>query len=290
MSRSHRTRSLALATLVVALVLALALSLRGGSGAGTAFAAAAPAHRLMPSRPPTGRSRSPAPAMSSCSPTRRGRERHRARQRRHERCRPGRRLGQDEGRPRRRCARSTRSSSTDDDLVTDGVNTSRDWEHEGRFVSDQSLSVTIHDPARSGAVIAAATAAGADSVDGPSFSLAEQSAAYRDALRARSPTRARRPMPPPQAMGVKILGTTTISESSSGGGPIMYARRRAPRKAASSAPPVQIGPVTVSAQVTVTFVYDASGRPLTAASPRARARRLTSRSAARGSLVRPAAR
>ena len=76
------------------------------------------------------------------------------------------------------------ASSADADLVTQGVSTSRDWEHEGRFVSDQSLSVTIHDPARSGAVIAAATAAGADSVDGPSFSLDQQSAAYRDALRS----------------------------------------------------------------------------------------------------------
>ena len=54
-------------------------------------------------------------------------------------------------------------------------------------------------------------------------------------------------------MGVHILGTSTISESSGGGGPIMYAAEAA--KASDSAPPVQVGPVTVSAQVTVTFVY-----------------------------------
>ncbi len=62
-------------------------------------------------------------------------------------------------------------------------------------------------------------------------------------------------------MGVKILGTTTISENSGGGGPIMYAAADAAGKAASSAPPVQIGPVTVSAQVTVTYVYDAPAGP-----------------------------
>jgi uncharacterized protein YggE len=150
---------------------------------------------------------------------------------------------------------------SDADLVTDGVSTGRDWEHEGRFVSDQSLSVTIHDPARSGVVIAAATAAGADSVNGPSFSLEQQSAAYRDALRSALADARSKADAAAAAMGVKILGTTTISENSGGGGPIMYAAADAAGKSASSAPPVQIGPVTVSAQVTVTFVYDAPAGP-----------------------------
>ena len=106
----------------------------------------------------------------------------------------------------------------DADLETQGVNTSRDWEHEGRFISDQSLSVTIHDPARSGEVMAAATKAGADSVDGPSFSLAEQSAAYRDALRSALADARSKADAAAAAMGV------TSS-----------ARRRSPRTAAAAA-------------------------------------------------------
>ena len=113
----------------------------------------------------------------------------------------------------------------DADLETQGVSTSRDWEHDGRFLSDQSLSVTLHDPARSGTVIAAATAAGADSVDGPSFSLAEQSAAYRDALRSALADARSKADAAAAAMGVHILGTSTISESS-GGGPDHVRRGR----------------------------------------------------------------
>jgi uncharacterized protein len=256
--RSHRIRFLSLVTLVVALVLALALSLRGGSGPESAFAAAAaaPGDAIAPDQRTltfggsgdvelqpdtalvnvsvhgTGSSSDAAQAVASDKMT--------------------------------AVLAALRALDTvklsDDDLVTQGVSTGRDWEHEDRFVSDQSLSVTIHDPARSGVVIAAATAAGADSVDGPSFSLEQQSAAYRDALRSALADARSKADAAAAAMGVKILGTTTISESSGGGGPVMYAADAA-GKSASSAPPVQIGPVTVSAQVTVTFVYDAPAGP-----------------------------
>jgi len=141
------------------------------------------------------------------------------------------------------------------DLATQGVTTSRDWEHEGRDLSDQSLGITLHDPAKAGVVIAAATAAGADSVDGQSLSLDEQSAAYRDALRGALADARSKADAAAAAMGVKILGTSTIVENSGGGGPIMYAADAA-AKSSGSAPPVKIGPVTVSAQVTVTYIYD----------------------------------
>jgi uncharacterized protein len=254
MPHPYRIRSLALVALVIALSLALALSLRGGSGSGTAFAAAtaAPGSAIAPSdrtltfggsgqvelQPDTavigvsvhgdGTSSDDAQAVAS--------EKMKA------------------VLAALRSLDSVHIAAAD--LETRGVNTSPDWEHEGRFVSDQSLSVTLHDPAQAGEVMAAATKAGADSVDGPSFSLAEQSAAYRDALRSALADARSKADAAAAAMGVHILGTTTISESNGGGGPIMYAADAA-GKAASSAPPVQIGPVTVSAQVTVTFAYDA---------------------------------
>jgi uncharacterized protein len=254
--RSHRIRSLSLLALAVALVLALAL--RGGSGPQAAFAAAAaaPGDAIAPDQRTLTFSGSgdvdlqPDTALVSVSVHGSGDTSDAAQG-----------VASDKMTAVLAALRALDAVKlTDDDLVTDGVSTGRDWEHEGRFTSDQSLSVTIHDPARSGAVIAAATAAGADSVNGPSFSLEQQSAAYRDALRSALADARSKADAAASAMGVKILGTTTISESSGGGGPVMYAADAA-GKSASSAPPVQIGPVTVSAQVTVTFVYDAPAGP-----------------------------
>jgi uncharacterized protein len=253
-SHSYRTRSLALVALAVALALALAFSLRGGSGPETAFAAAtaAPGSAISPGDRTLTFTGSgdvelqPDTAIVGVSVHGDGASSDDAQA-----------VASDKMKAILQALRSLDSVHiADADLETQGVNTSPDWEHEGRFISDQSLSVTIHDPAHAGEVMAAATQAGADSVNGPSFSLAEQSAAYRDALRSALADARSKADAAAAAMSVHILGTTTISENSGGGGPIMYAADAA-GKAASSAPPVQIGPVTVSAQVTVTFAYEA---------------------------------
>ncbi len=253
MSRTSRIRSAALATLIVALVLALAFSLRGGSGSGTAFAAAtaAPADALANAQRTLTFTGSgdvqlqPDTANVNVSVHGDGGSSDAA-------------LAVATGKMEAVLAALKALDSvhiTDADLETQGVSTSRDWEHEGRYVSDQSLAITLHDPARAGVVIAAATAAGADSVDGPSFSLDQQTAAYRDALRSALADARSKADAAAGAMGVKILGTSTIVENSGGGGPIMYAADAA-AKSSSAAPPVKIGPVTVSAQVTVTYIYD----------------------------------
>jgi uncharacterized protein len=252
-SRSFRIRSLALVALGAALALALAFSLRGGSGSGTAFAAAtaAPADALANAQRTltfTGSGdvdMQPDTAHVNISVHGDGSSSDAA-------------LAIATGKMEAVLAALKSLSSVhiaEADLETQGVTTSRDWEHEGRYLSDQSLGVTLHDPARAGTVIAAATAAGADSVDGPSFSLDEQSAAYRDALRAALADARSKADAAAAAMGVKILGTSTITENAGGGGPIMYAAADAAGKS-SAAPPVKIGPVTVSAQVTVTYIYD----------------------------------
>ena len=255
MSRSHPKRSLALVTLVVALVIALALSLRGGSGPDTAFAAATPApgDAITPAQRTltfTGSGdvqMQPDTAVVNVSVHGSGATSDAAQG-----------VASDKMNAILQALRSLSSVNiANSDLVTDGVNTSPDWEHKGSFVSDQSLAVTLHDPAKASAVLAAATAAGADSVSGPSFSLADQSAAYRDALRSAIADARSKADAAAEAMGVKILGTTTVSENGATGGPIMYAAADSAGKAASPStpPPVQIGPVDVSAQVTVTFAY-----------------------------------
>jgi uncharacterized protein len=251
-SRSYRTRTLALVALAVALALALAFSLRGGSDSGTAFAAAtaAPADALANAEKTLTFSGAgdvelqPDTAHVNVSVH-----------------------GAGDTSDEALAAATTKMNAVlaalkaldsvriaEGDLETQSVNTARDWEHEGRYVSDQSLGVTLHEPARSGSVIAAATAAGADSVDGPSFSLDEQTAAYRDALREALADARSKADAAASAMGVTILGTSTIVENSGGGGPIMYAADAAV-KSSESAPPVKIGPVDVSAQVTVTYLY-----------------------------------
>jgi uncharacterized protein len=252
-SRSYPIRSLALAALAVALALALALSLRGGSGPAAAFAAAtaapgsviAPGDRTLTFSGSGDVDLQPDTAVISVSVHGDGASSDDAQS-----------VASDKMTAILQALRSLQAVHiAEADLETEGVNTSRDWDHEGRFISDQSLSVTLHDPARAGEVMAAATRAGADSVGGPSFSLAEQSAAYRDALRRALADARSKADAAAEAMGVHILGTTTISENSGGGGPIMYAADAA-GKSSSSAPPVQIGPVTVAAQVTVTFAYE----------------------------------
>ena len=217
--------SLALAALVLALSLALALSLRGGSGSGTAFAAAtaAPGEAIPADRRTLTFSGSgdvelqPDTAVVNVSVHGEGASSDAA-------------LAEATTKMKAvlQALRSLDSVHiADADLETQDVSTSRDWEHDGRFVSDQSLSVTIHDPARAGTVIAAATDAGADSVDGPSFSLAEQSAAYRDALRGALADARSKADAAAAAMGVHILGTSTITETMAAAGRSCTPRRRA---------------------------------------------------------------
>jgi uncharacterized protein len=251
-SRSYRIRSLALVTLTLAIALALALSLRGGSGGGTAYAAAAaaPGDATAASQRTltfTGSGQvqvQPDTAEVDVSVDGSGSSSDAAQA-----------VATAKMNAVLQALRSLPSPQiADSDLVTQSIDTSPDWQHEGRYVADQSLSVTIHDPAQSGKVIAAATAAGADSVDGPSFSLAQQSAGYRDALRSALADARSKAEAAAAAMGVQILGTTATTENSDQGGPIMYAAA-SDMAGAEPAPPVQVGPVTVSADVTVTFLY-----------------------------------
>ena len=241
-SRSSRTPHLSRSSaLVAALALALALSLRGGSGSGTAFAAAtaAPADalanaqrtltftgsgdvELQPDTAHVERLGARRAATSSDAA-----------------------LAVATGKMKAVIAalasRSTRVRIGDADLVTQGVDTSRDWEHEGRYLSDQSLGITLHDPARAGAVIAAATAAGADSVDGPSFSLDEQtrrlSRRAAGALAdARSKADARR-----GRWASRSSARAPIAENAGRRRARSCTRADASAKSAGAAPPVKLG-------------------------------------------------
>src|SRR4051794_5338878 len=70
-----------------------------------------------------------------------------------------------------------------DDLQTSGVWSSRAYEAPRHYQASNSLRVILRDAGDAGRVLSAATDAGAEEVSGPSFSLRDQRAAYRDALR-----------------------------------------------------------------------------------------------------------
>ena len=147
------------------------------------------------------------------------------------------------------------------DLVTQDVSTYKDWNENkpGHWLADQSLTITLHDPSHAGRVIAAATAAGGDNVNGPSFSLADQRAAYRQALRAAISEARAKADAAAEAMGAKVTGVISIAEQGSGQAapPVMYEQAAAKSSGDTVAtPPIEQGSIEVSAAVTVVFAYE----------------------------------
>jgi uncharacterized protein YggE len=152
----------------------------------------------------------------------------------------------------------TNVSIADDDLQTGDVSSYQDWESPRLWHASQTLTVTLHDVSQAGAVIAAGNRAGADQVSGPDFSLKDQHAAYRTALRAALTDAREKADVIAEAMGGHVAGVLSVSEDNqSSPGPI-YAMAKASSGAAdSSTPPIQQGTLNVSAGVTVVFSYGA---------------------------------
>lgn len=150
------------------------------------------------------------------------------------------------------------------DLVTAGVSTYKDWNENkpNHWFADQSLTITLRQPDKAGPVIAALAAAGGDNVNGPSFSLEDQRAAYRQALRgAISEARAKADAAA-EAMGARVSGVISISEQGGSvpSGPIAYDTAAAKSTGGTVAPPpIEQGTITVPATVTVVFGYELKG-------------------------------
>lgn len=147
-----------------------------------------------------------------------------------------------------------------EDLVTGQVNTYKDWNENrpNHWFADQSLTVTLHDVAKAGSVIAAISAAGGDNVNGPSFSLADQRAAYRQALREAIIDARTKADVAAEAMGAKVTGVISITENGGSQSPtIPYAEARGSvAKDSVQAPTIQPGSIEVLAAVTVVFGYE----------------------------------
>ena len=117
------------------------------------------------------------------------------------------------------------------------------------FVATNTVSATIEELAKAGAVIDAAVEAGANQVYGPSLSLGDQDELYRDALEAAVADARASAQALAAAANVSLGRVTTIVEG--GGSPRRAVRGRQGDGAGST--PIEPGTQQVIAAVSVTF-------------------------------------
>lgn len=119
------------------------------------------------------------------------------------------------------------------------------------FTASNSVTVTTKSISKSGGIVDAAVASGANTVSGPTLTLSDQLALERRALGSAIGDARARALAIAGAAHVKLGSVITVTETSSN--PITFSP--APKAAALAAPstPVQPGTVQTEEDVTVTF-------------------------------------
>lgn len=144
-----------------------------------------------------------------------------------------------------------------DDLQTTDASVSEDWEREGRFAANQSLSIRVEDPARAGALLGEATQGGADSVSGPAFGLEDQRAGYDEALRTAIADARAKADAAASHMDAEVREVYSIGETDRGGAvPIFEGAPTATAMDSATEVPTEQGTQVVSLTVLVSFIYD----------------------------------
>jgi uncharacterized protein YggE len=105
--------------------------------------------------------------------------------------------------------------------------------------------------AGAGALIDAAVGAGANTVDGPSLTLSDQDALYRDALKKAVADARAKALALAEAGGFGVGPVSTVVEQSATGRPLEFSPVALAAKDAST--PIEPGTADVTADVTVTF-------------------------------------
>ena len=118
------------------------------------------------------------------------------------------------------------------------------------FTAANSVSATVRDIARAGAVIDAAVAAGANQVSGPSLSGGDQTALYRQALKAAVENARATAQALAAASSLSLGRVTAIVEGAGAPQPLPFA---AADRAKAESTPIEPGTQEVSATVSVTF-------------------------------------
>jgi uncharacterized protein len=118
------------------------------------------------------------------------------------------------------------------------------------FMATNTVSATIKELAKAGAVIDAAVNAGANQVYGPSLSHGDQDELYRQALKAAVANARANAQVLASAANVSLGRVTTIVEGGGAPQPVPFA---AADKAMAESTPIEPGTQQTSASVTVTF-------------------------------------
>jgi uncharacterized protein len=119
------------------------------------------------------------------------------------------------------------------------------------YTADASVSVTGQSLERASRLVDLGMSAGADSVSGPSLSIADRDAQYRRALeRAFDDARAKAEALA-AAAGVSLGEVTAVVEGAQYGGPVL--EMAAARAALEAKTPIEPGSEKIAASVTVTF-------------------------------------
>jgi uncharacterized protein YggE len=121
------------------------------------------------------------------------------------------------------------------------------------YQAANSVSVTVRDLSLAGTLIDAALGAGATSLDGLDFSIADPSAAEEEARKAAMADAKRRATTIAAAAGVTLGPVVGVSEGS-GGGPAPYPMpRMMAMKAEAADTPVEAGSQEIAVSVSVAF-------------------------------------
>jgi uncharacterized protein YggE len=118
------------------------------------------------------------------------------------------------------------------------------------YTATNSVSATLHDLAKSGAVVDAVVAAGANQVSGPGLTRFEQSAFYRKALQSAIADARSKAETIARESGVQLGSVRSVVEGSNTPPPQPFAVREA---AALDSTPIEPGTQTIEATVTVEF-------------------------------------
>ncbi len=141
------------------------------------------------------------------------------------------------------------------DIKTQDVSVSPSYRDEGEvdgYMARNSVSVKIENLSKAGAVLDAASNAGANEVYGPMLTRSNQDKLQADALRDAVDDARRKAQTLAKAAGVRLGSVTAITEGFSGG-PEPYYAGGAERLALDKAAPIEPGTQDVQASVTVTF-------------------------------------
>jgi uncharacterized protein YggE len=156
----------------------------------------------------------------------------------------------------RRVLAAVKSAGVDkSDIKTQDVSVSPSYEDEGQidgYSARNSVSVTIHNLSKAGAVLDAASNAGANEVYGPMLSRSNQDKLEAKALRDAVGDARRKAEVLATAADVQLGSVTAIAEGFSGGPEPYYAEGGA-TLAMNKAAPIEPGTQDVQATVTVTF-------------------------------------